>query len=204
MIVPKSIVCYCRRQLTELQGETNTQISKLPLHIVQQTQSSTVIPTFQRSKHKEFFKADSHWFGTNVNINVNVLLVCWELWFQGLPQWPWIHSDTPPPSAHPCTCRHSVGYCLMRMRISLYQGKHWCSSAIVLIVSPRSVIPVWLSFIHLCDWACVRVCVFVLGECLQVLLHMANCSYICIQTCKHAPASLSSRCIKSPLNAHKC
>lgn len=59
MIVPKSIVCYCRRQLTELQGETNTQISKLPLHIVQQTQSSTVIPTFQRSKHKRILQS---WF----------------------------------------------------------------------------------------------------------------------------------------------
>lgn len=26
---------------------------------------------------REFLKADLHWFGTNVNIYVNVLLVCW-------------------------------------------------------------------------------------------------------------------------------
>lgn len=102
------------------------------------TQSSTVILTFQWSKHK---RIPQSWFSLIWNnIYVNMLLVCWvrcrscdskdflsdREYIQNLP-----------PSAPSCTCRHSVGYCLMRMRISLYQGKHWCSSAIVLIVSPR-------------------------------------------------------------------
>lgn len=167
MLLPKSIVCYCRRSLTELLGETNTQISKLPLHIVQQTQSSTVIPTFQWSKHKRIPQSWSSLIWNKCKhireCAAGLLGAVPQLWFQGLPQWPWIHSEPPPPvdppCAHPCTCRHSVGYCLMQMRISLYQGKHWCSSAIVLIVPPRSIILVWLSFIHLCDWACVRACV---------------------------------------------
>lgn len=81
-----------------------------------------------------------------------------------------------PPSAHPCTCRHSVGYCLIRMRISLYQGKHWCSSAIVLIVPPRSIIPIWLPFIHLCDCECTCVCLC------WVSVHRCSCAWPIVPT----------------------
>lgn len=135
---------------------------------------------------REFLKADSHWFGTNVIIHVNVLLVCWVRRRSCdskdfLSDREYIQN---PPSAHPCTCRHSVGYCLMRMRISLYQGKHWCSSAIVLIVSPRSIIPFRLSFIHLCDWASVRACM----RLCWVSVHRCSCTWPIVPmfACRHA------------------
>lgn len=149
---------------------------------------------------REFLKADFHWFGTNVNIYVNVLPVCWV---QGrscdskdfLSDREYIQN--PPPRALTCTCRHSVGYCLMRMRISLYQGKHWCSSAIVLIVPPRSIIPVWLSFIHLCDWVCVRACVCAGWVFTGALARGQLFPYLHSNMQTSWP--LSSRCIKLPL-----
>lgn len=76
---------------------------------------------------------------------------------------------------------------------SFCQGKHWCSSAIVAIVSPRSIIPVWLPFIHLCVCVCVWARARALAECLQVLF-ASPCA------CSHASAGNAGKCWKNDGN----